>query len=196
MNCANRVSHRRRASGTGAARRVKNPGRPRPVSRFRSLQALAAISERTSESKGHEQHYDSSAAFEPDVRNNVRREPVRTSGSRHRRRIRLIHRGIRASHSRGAVPLLLPRGTLRVGRNCGLRSPVPPGGPPHARRKPANAALGRSGVSKSHLPREYGALHVPAKACPPGLDPGSAAASHNGMRQHNRPATAAIRRRS
>src|SRR5579871_3236894 len=38
------------------------------VSRFRSSQALAATSERTSESRGHLQHYDSSAAFEPEVR--------------------------------------------------------------------------------------------------------------------------------
>src|SRR6266436_8060918 len=53
------------------------------VSRFRSSQAFAAASERTSESKGHKQLYDSSAAFEPEVRNRARRESVRTSGSRH-----------------------------------------------------------------------------------------------------------------
>ena len=39
--------------------------------------------------------------------------------------------------------------------------------PPRARPKLANAALGRSGPSKSHLPREYGAPeHVPAKWVP------------------------------
>src|SRR5262252_9500835 len=47
---------------------------PALVSRFRSSQAFAATSERTSESKGHWQLYDSSAAFEPEVRNRARRE--------------------------------------------------------------------------------------------------------------------------
>jgi hypothetical protein len=45
-----------------------------PVSRFRSSQAFAATSERTSESKGHWQLYDSSAALEPEVRNRAGRE--------------------------------------------------------------------------------------------------------------------------
>src|SRR5262249_22971912 len=42
------------------------------VSRFRSSQPFAAPSTRTSESKGHWQAYDSSAPFEPEVRNRTR----------------------------------------------------------------------------------------------------------------------------
>jgi len=51
-----------------------------------------------------------------------------------------------------------------------------------ARRMRAIAALGRSGASNLHLPRKYGAPHVPAKAWS-GLDPGIGSPK-NGMRQH------------
>jgi diguanylate cyclase (GGDEF)-like protein len=44
------------------------------VSRFRSSPYPAARHERTSESKGHQQAYDSGAAFEPEVRDRARRD--------------------------------------------------------------------------------------------------------------------------
>jgi hypothetical protein len=53
------------------------------VSRFRSSHEFAARSDANFGIKGHWQLYDSSAAFEPEVRNQICREIVRTSGSRH-----------------------------------------------------------------------------------------------------------------
>src|SRR6516165_7009780 len=48
----------------------------------------------TSESKGHQQRYDSSDAFEPEVRKHPCRPTVRTSGSRHYRAVQCWRAGV------------------------------------------------------------------------------------------------------